>query len=181
LHFPGTKGAGQPSVFCLTGINERLGSIAPTLNSMRTRRRKIETRELVMTGKHSAEVPNMRQRTVLQYLTVTDWRMVNRLPVSAGEVTLSRLIHHRWNESRGEKQRTAVRLTPGGSRRCGRLLENHPPACRAGACHCGVVGNHIPHSPNQPRARAHPCEHGVDYDVRDELCYKFVLPGNVYR
>jgi len=67
-----------------------------------------------MTGKHSAEVPNMRQRTVLQYLTVTDWRMVNRLPVSAGEVTLSRLIHHGWNESRGEKQRTAVRLTPGG-------------------------------------------------------------------
>jgi hypothetical protein len=67
-----------------------------------------------MSGNNSAEVPNMRQRTVLQYLTVTDWRMVNRLPISAGEVTLGRLLHHGWIESRGEKQRAAVRLTPAG-------------------------------------------------------------------
>ena len=67
-----------------------------------------------MSGKNSAEVPNMRQRAVLQFLTVADWRMADRLPVSAGEVTLSRLLQHGWIESRGEKQRTAVRLTPAG-------------------------------------------------------------------
>jgi hypothetical protein len=67
-----------------------------------------------MSGKKSAEVPNMRQRTVLQHLSLADWRMANRLPVSAGEVTLSGLLHHGWIESRGEKQRTAVRLTPAG-------------------------------------------------------------------
>jgi len=40
--------------------------------------------------------------------------MADRLPVSAGEMTLSRLLHHGWIESRGEKQRAAVRLTPAG-------------------------------------------------------------------
>ena len=67
-----------------------------------------------MSDTDSAEVPNMRQRTVLQHLSLADWRMVNRLPVSAGETTLSRLLHHGWIESRGEKQRAAVRLTPAG-------------------------------------------------------------------
>jgi hypothetical protein len=67
-----------------------------------------------MTSKNSVEVPNMRQRTVLQHLSLADWKMVDRLPVSAGEMTLSRLLHHGWIESRGEKQRTAVRLTPAG-------------------------------------------------------------------
>jgi len=77
-----------------------------------TRRARIEGEE--MTGKSSAEVPNMRQRTVLQHLSLADWRLADRLPVSAGEVTLSRLLHHGWIESQGEKQRTAVRLTPAG-------------------------------------------------------------------
>jgi hypothetical protein len=67
-----------------------------------------------MTSKNSVEVPNMRQRTVLQHLSLADWRMVDRLPISAGEMTLSRLLHHGWIESRGEKQRAAVRLTPAG-------------------------------------------------------------------
>ena len=67
-----------------------------------------------MTGKNSAEVPNMRQRMVLQHLSLADWRMADRLPVSAGEMTLSRLLDHGWIESRGEKQRAAVRLTPAG-------------------------------------------------------------------
>ena len=67
-----------------------------------------------MTGKNSAEVPYMRQRMVLQHLSPADWRMADRLPVSAGEMTLSRLLHHGWIESRGEKQRAAVRLTPAG-------------------------------------------------------------------
>jgi hypothetical protein len=67
-----------------------------------------------MTGKNSAEVPNMRLRTILQHLSLADWRMVDRLPISAGEITLSRLLHHGWIECRGEKQHTAVRLTPAG-------------------------------------------------------------------
>ena len=51
---------------------------------------------------------------VLQHLSLADGRMADRLPVSAGEMTLSRLLHHGWIESRGEKQRAAVRLTPAG-------------------------------------------------------------------
>ena len=67
-----------------------------------------------MTGKNSAEAPNMRQRTVLQHLSLADWRMIDRLPVSAGEMTLSRLLHHGWIESRGEKKHAAVSY-PGGA------------------------------------------------------------------
>ena len=67
-----------------------------------------------MTGENSAEVPNMRQRTVLQHLSLTDWKKVDRLPVKASELTLSRLLQHGWIESRGEKQHTAVGLTPAG-------------------------------------------------------------------
>jgi hypothetical protein len=67
-----------------------------------------------MTGKNSDEVLNMRQRTVLQYLSLTDWKMVNRLPIPAGEMTLSRLVHGGWIEMRGEKRCTEVRLTPAG-------------------------------------------------------------------
>jgi hypothetical protein len=69
-----------------------------------------------MMGNNSAEIPNMRQRTVLQHLSLTDWRMVDRLPVKASELMLSRLLHHGWIESRGEKQHTAIRLTPAGLR-----------------------------------------------------------------
>ena len=67
-----------------------------------------------MTDKNSAEVPNMRQRTILQHLSLADWRMVDRLPISAGEITLSRLLHHGWIESRGEQHHMAIRLTPAG-------------------------------------------------------------------
>jgi hypothetical protein len=67
-----------------------------------------------MTGKKPDEVLNMRQRTVMQYLSVTDWRMVNSLPIAAGEMTLSRLAHRGWIEMRGENQHAEVRLTPAG-------------------------------------------------------------------
>jgi len=43
-----------------------------------------------------------------------DWKIVAHLPIPASELMLSRLLHHGWIESRGEKQRTAVRLTPAG-------------------------------------------------------------------
>jgi hypothetical protein len=67
-----------------------------------------------MTGTNSDEAPNMRQRTVLQHLSLAEWRMVDRLPISAGEMTLVRLLDYGWIESRGEKQHMAVRLTPAG-------------------------------------------------------------------
>jgi hypothetical protein len=67
-----------------------------------------------VTGKNLAEVPNMAQRTLLQYLSMDDWKIVAHLPIPAGELMLSRLLHYGWIESRGEKQHTAIRLTPAG-------------------------------------------------------------------
>ena len=67
-----------------------------------------------MIGKNSAEVPNMRQRTILQHLSLAEWRVVDRLPVSVSELTLSKLLHHGWIESRGEGHHMAIRLTPAG-------------------------------------------------------------------
>jgi hypothetical protein len=67
-----------------------------------------------MTGKNSAEVPNMRQRTVLQHLSLDDWKIASRLPVPAGELMLSRIRDYGWIEIQGEKQHAAIRLTPAG-------------------------------------------------------------------
>jgi hypothetical protein len=69
-----------------------------------------------MSGRKSDEILNMRQRTILQYLSPTDWKKVNQLPIPAGEMLLSRLAHSGWIEMRGEKQHTEVRLTPAGLR-----------------------------------------------------------------
>jgi hypothetical protein len=43
-----------------------------------------------------------------------DWKIVAHLPIPASELMLSRLLHLGWIESRGEKQHTAIRLTPAG-------------------------------------------------------------------
>ena len=59
--------------------------------------------------------------------------MVNRLPIPAGEMTLSRLAHDGCIEIRGEKQHTEARLTPAGLKAMRSPIESHPPACRAGA------------------------------------------------
>jgi len=67
-----------------------------------------------VTGKNSAEVPNMTQRTVLQCLNLDDWKIVAHLPVSVGEMMLSRMCECGWIDVRGEKQHTATRLTPAG-------------------------------------------------------------------
>jgi hypothetical protein len=67
-----------------------------------------------MTGKNSAEVPNMSQRTVMQCLSLDGWKIVAHLPVPAGELRLNRIRDYGWIEIRGEKQRTAIRLTPAG-------------------------------------------------------------------
>jgi hypothetical protein len=67
-----------------------------------------------MIGKNSNKVLDMRKRTVLQYLSLTDWKMVAHLPIPAGEMTLSRLVHQGWIEIRGEGLHMEVRLTEAG-------------------------------------------------------------------
>ena len=67
-----------------------------------------------MTDQHKAEVPNMPQRTVMQCLSLDDWKVVAHLPVPVGELMVSRLLEYGWIESQGEEQRKAIRLTPAG-------------------------------------------------------------------
>jgi hypothetical protein len=67
-----------------------------------------------MTGKNSSELLSMTQRTLLQYLSLTEWKMVARLPIPAGEMILSRLVHQGRIEVRGENQHTEVGLTKAG-------------------------------------------------------------------
>jgi hypothetical protein len=59
-------------------------------------------------------VPTMTQRSVMQCLSLDDWKIAAHLPIPAGEMTLSRIRDYRWIESRGEKHQKAVRLTPAG-------------------------------------------------------------------
>jgi hypothetical protein len=67
-----------------------------------------------VTGQNLAEVPNMPQRTVMQCLSLDDWKVVAHLPVPVGELMVSRLLDYGWIESRSEKQGKAIRLTPAG-------------------------------------------------------------------
>ena len=67
-----------------------------------------------MTGKNSAEFPNMAQRAVMQYLSLDDWKIAARLPIPASERMLSRIRNYGWIEVRGEKHHTAIKLTPAG-------------------------------------------------------------------
>ncbi len=54
---------------------------------------------------------NMSQRAVMQHLSLTDWKLANRLPVPAGEMTLSRLVQQGWIEIQGKDHNTVARLT----------------------------------------------------------------------
>jgi len=56
----------------------------------------------------------MSQRVILQYLSLTEWKIAARLPIPAGELILSRLVHLGWIEMRGENHRTEARLTGSG-------------------------------------------------------------------
>ena len=60
-----------------------------------------------MTGKNLAEVPNMTQRTVMQCLSLDDWKVVAHLPVPVGEQMLNRMYDYGWIDIRGEKQTPA--------------------------------------------------------------------------
>jgi len=67
-----------------------------------------------MTGKHSAEFPNIAQRAVMQYLSLDDWKIAARLPIPASERILNRIRNYGWIEIRDEKKHTAIKLTPAG-------------------------------------------------------------------
>jgi DNA-binding PadR family transcriptional regulator len=55
---------------------------------------------------------NMTQRAVMQHLSLTDWK--HRLPIPAGEMTLSRMVQQGWIEIQGKDHNTVVRLTEAG-------------------------------------------------------------------
>ena len=63
------------------------------------------------TGNPSA---NMSQRAILQYLSLTDWKLAHRLPIRAGEMMLSRLVSQGWIEIQGKDHNTVVRVTEAG-------------------------------------------------------------------
>jgi hypothetical protein len=67
-----------------------------------------------MTGRQSAEFPNMAQRAVMQYLSLDGWKIAARLPIPAGELLLNRIRSYGWVEIQVEKHHTAIRLTPAG-------------------------------------------------------------------
>ena len=79
----------------------------------RTERETYQESKQEVTGKHSAEFPNMAQRAVMQCLSLDDWKVAARLPIPAGELMLSRIRNYGWIEIRGENH-TAIKLTPAG-------------------------------------------------------------------
>ena len=58
--------------------------------------------------------PNMTQRAVMQHLSLTDWKLVNRLPIPAGEMMLSRMVQQGWIEIQGKDHNVVARLTAAG-------------------------------------------------------------------
>ncbi len=56
--------------------------------------------------------PNMSQRTVMQVLSLEEWKLAAHLPVAAGEVRLKRLHEYGWIETRGEGYQKEIKLTP---------------------------------------------------------------------
>jgi hypothetical protein len=54
---------------------------------------------------------NMSQRAVMQYLSLTEWKVVSQLPVPVGTGMLDRMRNHSWIELRGRDPRTEIRLT----------------------------------------------------------------------
>jgi hypothetical protein len=62
----------------------------------------------------SVKGPNMTQRAVMQHLSMTEWKLAHRLPIPAGEMTLSRLVLEGWIETDGKDHNTVARLTEVG-------------------------------------------------------------------
>jgi hypothetical protein len=62
----------------------------------------------------SGKGPNMTQRAVMQHLSLTDWKLANRLPIPAGEMMLSRMVQQGWIEIQGKDHNAVARLTAAG-------------------------------------------------------------------
>ena len=67
-----------------------------------------------MTIASSAKGPNMTHRAIMQHLSLADWKLANRLPIPAGEMTIGRLVKNGWIEIQGKDHNTVVRLTEAG-------------------------------------------------------------------
>jgi predicted transcriptional regulator len=50
----------------------------------------------------------------MQHLSLTEWKLANRLPIPAGEMMLSRMVQQGWIEIQGKDRNTVVRLTEAG-------------------------------------------------------------------
>jgi hypothetical protein len=68
-----------------------------------------------VTGKNLAEVPNMAQRTLLQYLSMDDWKIVAHLPAGCFI-----MVGSRAEVKSNIRQSDSLRR---GSRRCDRPFE----------------------------------------------------------
>jgi hypothetical protein len=55
--------------------------------------------------------PDMRQRTIMQNLSLAEWRPLSGLPVPAGPVMLTGIHRLGWVEFRGLNSRREIRLT----------------------------------------------------------------------
>jgi hypothetical protein len=54
---------------------------------------------------------DMRQRAVMQNLSLTEWRLLSRVPVTASPVMLGGMHRRGWIELRGINARKEIRLT----------------------------------------------------------------------
>src|SRR3954468_7971718 len=61
----------------------------------------------------SNKLLDMRKRTVLQYLSTSDWKMIHHLSTPVGDMTIGR-IHQDCIDIRGEGMRAEARLTEAG-------------------------------------------------------------------
>jgi hypothetical protein len=57
------------------------------------------------------QLPNMSQRSVLQCLSLTDWKNARRLPALVGPMAIDRLNRNGWIEVRREEDNVELRLT----------------------------------------------------------------------
>ena len=72
-----------------------------------------------MTGQNLAEVPNMSQRTVMQCLSMDDWKVVAHLPVPVGELMVAAYLIMVGSRAgvKSKAKQSGLRLR--GSRRSG--------------------------------------------------------------
>ena len=54
---------------------------------------------------------DVRQRSIMQNLSLTEWRSLSRLPVSAGPAMLDGIYRLGWIELRGVNSRKEIWLT----------------------------------------------------------------------